>query len=168
MTPNAHVETSITPDCLKDTVSQRVPARRGTKPTTLNEIQAHNSSASLRLTFFPLPVTPADTVDPGHLQPRLRAGSISPIICSSVFCECHKVCFGLSKTFSRMSSRRERKTRTATVIETGGGPGGSCEHRGHNVRHASAVYLFYCCGNTFLLLQAAANTISLFLLRVTL
>lgn len=166
MTPNAHVETSITPDGLKDTVSQRVPARRGTKPTTLNEIQAHNSSASLRLTFFPLPVTPADTVDPGHLQPRPRAGSISPIICSSVFCECHKVCFGLSKTFSRMSSQRERKTRTATVTETGGGAEGSCG--GGDVRHASAVYLFYCCGNTFLLLQAAANTISLFLTRVTL
>lgn len=50
--------------------------------------------------------------------------------------------------------------------ESGGSraaPWGGCDGR-----HASAVYLFYCCGNTFVLLQAAANTIWLFLSRVTL
>lgn len=162
VTLNAHVETSITPDCLKDDAPQWVPARRRTKPTTLNEIQTHNCSAFLHLRVPSNPVTPADTVNPGNLQP------FSPIILSLVFCKYHKVGLGLSKTLSGMSSRRERKPERLLRLRLVGEQRGVGQHRGCDGRHASSVYLFYCCGNTFLLLQAAANTIWLFLLRVTL
>lgn len=110
------------------------------------------------------PLTRSIQVTSNHV--RILA-PLAPIIFSLVFCKYHKVCFGLYKTFSRMRSQREWKWERLLWLRLVAEQGGVGQHREVWWQTRKHVYLFYCCGNTFLLLQAAANTVWLFLSRVT-
>lgn len=128
------------------------PCEAEDKAKLLNEIQAHNSNASVHLTFPPSLSNPPPpqrsqiqpTSKPVHTQtlPHSLCSFPAPRYCVNTAVDYTKH-FAVFRSQQSESEERQR----------------AWGKHGINVWHATTIYLCYCCGNTFLLFHAAANTI---------
>lgn len=125
------------------------PCEAEDKANPFNEIQAHNTNGSVHLTF---PPSLHPSIQLANLQPCSHTDSHplfsfpAPQYCVNSGC----CAVDYTKHFAALASQHSERRRQR---QRGWGK------QGINLRYATGVYLFYCCGNTFLLFHAAANTI---------